>query len=101
MIERGSISVCNRVAKFAAFMNRARSLRRYVTGNSTGKRGLLEETLQAFFVLRDVRINVAVCAFEICIRYEAGATVSRSGYVDGIEMMLLDQAIQLYRDEAR
>ena len=72
-----------------------------MTGNSTGKRELLEETLQAFFVLRDVRINLAVCAFEICIRYKAGATVSRSGDVDGIEIMLLDQAIQMYIDEVQ
>ncbi len=101
IIERGPVSMRDRVTKFAAFVNRARSLRRDVAGNSSGKRELLEEALQAFFVLRDVRIDFAVCAFEIRIRYEAGTAVSRSGDVDGIEIMLLDQAIQMYIDEVQ
>src|SRR6266478_1463207 len=101
IIERGPVSVRDRVTKFAAFVNRARSLRRDVTGNSSGKRELLEEALQAFFVLRDVRIDFAVGAFEICVRYEAGTAVSRSGDVNGIEIMLLDQAIQMYIDEVQ
>ena len=93
--------MAERVAEFAAFVNRARSLRRDVTGNSSGKRELLEEPLQAFFVLRDVRIDLAVCAFKICIRYEDGTAVSRYGDVDGIEIMLLNQAIQMYIDEVQ
>src|SRR5258705_13397183 len=79
VIESSSISVRDGIPEFSAFMNRSRSFRRNVAGNSTGKRELLEEMQQAFRVLRDVRIHFAVGAFEIGICHQAGATMSRAG----------------------
>ena len=41
------------------------------------------------------RINLAVSAFEICVGHQPGPAVSRSGDVDDVQIVLLDQAIEM------
>jgi hypothetical protein len=54
IVKRRAESVRQRIAQFAAFVNRTRSRRRHMAGNSAGKRKLREQFFQPGFVLRDV-----------------------------------------------
>src|SRR5579863_10347859 len=91
--------MAERVAQLAAFVNRARRRRRNVAGNSTGKRELLEQLLEPGFVLADVRINLTVAAFEISIAHERRAAVTRTGNVEHVQVILLDDPVQMHVDE--
>jgi hypothetical protein len=62
---------------------------------------LREEALHAVFVLRDVRIDFAVGAFEVGVGDEAGSTVAGTGDVDDAEVLLLDDAVQMNVDEVQ
>src|SRR5438105_1822388 len=66
---------------------------------ATRKRKLLEQALQALFVLRDLRIELAVRSLEIRVGDDARAAMPRSGYEDHVEVMRLDDAIQVNVDE--
>ncbi len=72
-----------------------------MTGNSSGKGKLFEQLLQALFVLRDVRIELAVGALEVRVRDESGAAVAGTGEVDDIQIVVLDQAIEMDVDEVQ
>ena len=61
--------------------------------NSAGKGKLLEQPLQAGFVLADVGIDFAVRAFEIRIADQRRSTVTRARDVDNIEVPFLDDPI--------
>src|SRR5579862_10041038 len=50
IVEYCSGCMCDRVAQFSAFVDGSRRLRRDVTGNSSRKRELLEQPLQARFI---------------------------------------------------
>src|SRR6266478_9019972 len=95
IVERRSIRMSNGVTEFAAFVNRSRRFRGNVTGNTAGKRKLFEEMLQAFFVLRDMRIDFAVSSFQIGVGDQAWPAVARTRDIDHVEVVFLDQAIQM------
>jgi len=56
IIEHGAVSMQERVAEFAAFMDGTGCLRGGVAGDAAGKRELLEEALHTLFISRNVRI---------------------------------------------
>ena len=72
IVERGPEGMAERIAQLAAFVNRPRRRRRNMAGNPAGKRELLEQLFQPGFVLADVRINLAVGAFEVYLPTSAG-----------------------------
>jgi hypothetical protein len=72
-----------------------------VAADAARKRELLEEQAHAFFVLRLVRIYLRVRAFEIYRRQDARRAVARTGEEDGIEVVLVDQAIEVDVGEAQ
>src|ERR1017187_2941238 len=79
IVERGPESMAERVPQLAAFMNRSRRRRRNMAGNPAGKRELLEQLFQPAFVLADVRINLAVSAFEVSIAHQRWTAVTGTG----------------------
>ena len=99
IVERRSVACEMRVAKFAAFVNRTRRLRRAVRADSSGKRELPEEFEHARFVAALVRINLRVVAFEIAVGERGGRTVTGAGDVDDIQVVLLDEAVQVDPNE--
>ena len=101
IVERCSIRVTERVPEFAAFVNRAWRFRRDVTRDSARKRELLEESLHPFFVLGDVRVNLAVGAFEPGIGDDARPAVTGADDVDHVEVALFDHAIEMHVDEVQ
>ena len=64
IVEHRAISVRQRIAEFAAFMDRARRLGRGMAGNAAGKGELPEQPAHARLVLRDIGIEFAVGALE-------------------------------------
>src|SRR5262245_3179282 len=82
-------------------MNGPRSLSSYVARNAAWKGELGEEPFHPLFVLRDRWIDLAVRAFQICIRDEARATVPRSGNIDDVQIAIRDDAIEVHIDEVQ
>jgi hypothetical protein len=72
-----------------------------VARNSAGERELREETLHAFLVRGDIRIDLAVGSFQIGVRDEARPTVPRPGDVECVEVVLLDHPVQVGIDEVQ
>ena len=64
-----------------------------------GERELAEEPAQPLFVRADVRIELAVRAFEPSVRDDGRAAVARAGHVDDVEIALPDRAVQVHVDE--
>src|SRR5207253_9064464 len=75
IIERRTVSVGERVAKFAAFVDGTGRLWRDVAGDAAGEAELLEELLHASSVLADVRVEFAVGSFKIGMRNQRRAAV--------------------------
>src|SRR5438094_10305023 len=57
--------------------------------------------LHAVRVLRDVGIDFAVSAFEVGIRHQPRPAVTRSGNVDDIEIVFIDDAVQMDIDKVQ
>src|SRR5262249_54762894 len=75
--------------------------RRRVARNAARKRKLLEQALQPGFCLRNLAVDFAVGSFEIGVRYEGGAAVSRPRNENHVQFVLLDQPIQENIDEIK
>jgi hypothetical protein len=80
-------------------MNGAGAFRRGVAGNTAGKGELLEEPLKTGLVLADVRIDLAVGAFEIGVAHHRRTAVPGAGDVDHVQVVLLDDPVQVDIDE--
>src|SRR6266849_9102133 len=65
VIEGGAISMAQRVPKFTALVNAAGRFRGDVAGDAAGEAELLEQLLHAFGILADVRVDLAIGAFQI------------------------------------
>src|SRR5215469_1839226 len=88
-----------RISEFPALMNGTRRLRRSVTRNSPWKRKLLEQLLQAIFILRDVRIELGVASLQVTVRNHSRTTMARARYVDDVQAILLNEAVEVHIDE--
>src|SRR5476649_2551065 len=80
IVEHSAKCVAQRIAEFAALVDRSGTLRGCVTGNAARKGKLGKKFLEASLILADVRINFAVCAFQICIGYDRGAAMAGTAH---------------------
>ena len=101
VVERHAVGVREAVAELAAFVDRARRLRRDVAADVPGKGELLEELLQPFRVLALVRIDLRVGPFEIGRPEHARRAVAGAGHEDHVEVVLDDQSVQVHPDEGQ
>jgi hypothetical protein len=62
---------------------------------------LFEELLYPFFVLRNIRIQLAVGSFQVRIGYDSRAPMTRAGNVYDVEILLLDDAVEMNIDEVQ
>ena len=99
IVERGPEGMADRIAQLAPLMNRPRRLRRNVAGDPAGEGELLEQLLQPGLILADVRIDLAVRAFEVDVAHHRRGAVAGTGDVDHVEVMLLDDPVQMRVDE--
>ena len=101
VVEGRAIGVRQRVAEFAALVDRARRLRRDMARNAAGERELVEEPLHPLLVLRHVGIDLAVGSLEIGVGDQPRAAVAGAGDVDHVEVELLDQPVEMGVDEVQ
>ena len=99
VVEGGAVGVRKRIAELAALVDGAGRLRRHMARNPAGKRELSEEPLHALHVPRDVRIDFAVRAFEICVGDQSRSPMPGTSDVDHVEIVFLDQPIEVRVDE--
>ena len=99
IVECGTKGMAQRITQLAAFVNRSRRRRRNMAGDPSGKGELLEQLFQAGFVLRDVRINLTPCTFQVDIAHNRRASVTGACDVEHIQVVLPDDAVQMNIDE--
>src|ERR1700678_3332355 len=76
-------------------MNRARSFRRYVTGNSVRPGELAKQPMQSIPVALDRRIAFGVRPLEIGHRYDARATMTWTDDIHHVQIVLFDQPVEV------
>jgi hypothetical protein len=99
IIEYRPERMAERIAEFAALVDRARALRRCVAGNSSWKRKLNEELPKPGLILADVGIDLTVSALEVSVANHGRPAVPRPGDVNHVQVIFLDDAIQVDVDE--
>src|ERR1019366_459031 len=72
-----------------------------MTGDAAGEGELLEQPLHPSFVLRDVWVELAVGAYQVSVGHHGGAAVARAGDEDGVQVILLDDAVQVDVEEVQ
>ena len=99
IVEGGAIGMSQRIAEFAAFMDRAGRFRRDVAGNSVGPGKLAKQPLQPVAAAFDRRIVLGVRTFQIAVRHDAGAAVARADDVDHVQIVVFDQPVKMDVEE--
>ena len=99
VVERRAKSMAQRIAQLAAFVDRSRRLRRGMARDSTRKRELQKQLLQARLILADVGINLAVGAFQIGVGNYRGTAVPRTRDVNHVQVVMANDAVQMHVDE--
>ena len=84
VVERRAVCVRQGIAEFAAFVDGTGRFRRHVTWDTAGERELSEQPFQARFVLGDVRVQLAVGAFQISIGHQTRSSVTGAGDIDHV-----------------
>src|SRR5664280_2298782 len=99
IVEHGPKGMAERIAQFAAFVDRTWTLRRCVAGNAAGKRKLNKELPKPGLILADVGIDLAVSALEVSIAHDGWAAVSGARDVDHVEIVFFDDPVQVNVNE--
>ena len=99
IVEYRAERMAQRVAELAALVNRSRSIRRGVARDAAGKGELREQALEARLILAHVRVNLAVRTLEIGAADHRRPAVPGTRYVDHVEVVFLDDAVQMRVDE--
>ena len=76
-------------------MNGAWAFGRGVARYSARKRELFKQRLEASFILADLRVHLAVAAFEIGVGHHRRATVTGARNEDHVEIKFFDDPIQM------
>ncbi len=99
VVESRAVGVKERVAQLAAFVYGSGRLGCDVARDAAWKRELPEELPHAGGVCGDVRVDLAVGAFEVRIRDRPRAAMTRPHDVDRVEVSILDHAVGVGVDE--
>ena len=70
-----------------------------MAGNTARERELREQLLEPSLILTDVRIDLTIGTFKISIAHQCRPTVSGTGDVNHIQIILLDDPVQVHVDE--
>ena len=96
IVENGTVSMYQRITQFTAFMDGTGRFRRDMTGYSSGKRKLFEQLFHTRFVRGNIGVDFAVGSFQIGIGHQAWSTVSWACNVDDVQVVLFDDAVEVY-----
>lgn len=95
IVKRGTEGMRERISQFAAFMDTAWRFWRHVAGNTARKAELLEQFLHPAFVLRDFRVRLCVCAFEVSVSDQRRSSMTGAGNKQDIEILLRDDSVEM------
>ena len=101
IVEGGAIGMRQRIAEFATLMDGAGHVGCGMARNSARKRELPEQLAHALLVHRDVRIELAIGAFEIGVGHHRRAAMAGAADVDHIGIPGPDNPVQMRVDEAQ
>src|SRR6187399_1488496 len=76
IIECRSKRVAKRISQLTALVDRSRTFRRCMAGNSSGKRKLNEELPQSVLILTDVGVDLAISALQVSVGHDGRAAVA-------------------------
>jgi hypothetical protein len=82
IVEGRAEGMRQRIAQLAALVDRPRRVRRDMAGDAAGKGELLEQPLHPVLIPGDVRIDLAVGAFQVGVRHHRRPAVTRPGDID-------------------
>ena len=101
VVEGRAIGMDQRIAEFAAFMDRSGCFRGRMARYASGEGKLPEQPMHALGVFRNVRIDLAIDAFEPGIGHHARSAMARSANIDDAEIALLDHPVEMRIDEVQ
>ncbi len=99
IVKYRAISVGQRIAELPAFMNRSWRLGGGMARDSAREGELAEQPAHPSLVLRDIRIELAISAFEPSVGDHARCAMARSGDEQDVEIPRLDDAVEMDIDE--
>ena len=99
VIQHRAEGVGQGVAQLTALMDGAGGLRGHLAGDAAGEGELLEELLQALFILADVGVDLAVRPLQIGLGDHGVAAVAGTGEVDHVQVVLVDDPVEVCIDE--
>src|SRR5665213_243480 len=88
-----------RIAEFAAFMDRPRRFRRDMAWNAVRPGKLAEQPPQSVPAPLDRRIMLRVGTFKIAMRYNPRTAVTGSDDIDHVQIVVLDQPVEMDIEE--
>ena len=100
IVEGRAIGMRERVAKLAAFMDRAGHIGSRMAWDAARKRELPEELLHSGLIQLDIRIDLAVGALEIGVCNHRRSPMAGTADIDDICIALSDCAVEMRIDEA-
>src|SRR5579885_301479 len=100
IVESCAEGVDEDIAKFATFMDGARGGNADMAGDAARSGELAKQAPHPSHILGHLRVNLRIGAFQIDVCHQRGATVSWSGKVDNVCILLLNQPVQVDVDEA-
>lgn len=77
-------------------MDRSRRFRRCVAWNPAGKGKLSEQPLHSLLILGYFRVYLAITSLQVGIGYDPWRAMTRSSYIDDIEVFFFYNPIQMY-----
>ncbi|GCB44069.1 hypothetical protein SNL152K_1354 [Streptomyces sp. NL15-2K] len=94
-VEGGSVGVREGVAQFAALVDGAGRLGRHMARHAAGEGKLPEQPGHAVGVPGDVRVGLAVRAFQPRVGEHGGPTVARAPDAQGVQVTGLDDTVEM------
>src|SRR5690606_6683640 len=101
IVEGGAVGVREGVAEFTTLVDRSRGLGGDVAGNAAGERELAEQAPHAVLIAGDVRVDLAVGAFEPRRGHRSGSAVTGTHDVHHVQVAGGDGAVEVRVDEVQ
>ena len=99
VIKSSTESMSDGVTKLTTLVDGTRSFRCYVAGDTAGEGELLIQSLQAFDILRNVGIYLAVSTLKVRVCNKEVSAVARAGDQDHVQVILVDGTIHVRINE--
>src|SRR5271166_6019919 len=101
VVEGSAAGVREYISQFTAFVDRTGSFGGAMASDAAGKRELLEELAETFFVLTFFRVDLGVGSFEISGAQYTRRAMAWPGHENHVQVVFLDEPVQVNVDECK